>query len=250
MSAADALHRVYLPAFRPAAQVLGAEPDQGAAREAHAAAAPLAAMRGYGSTVRADAARLRIAHGPFEELLTATVTIASYPGMSATAAMQGQLGQTMMHDTTVQNVFAFRAPRGQLDASLPLMGVMLSSIRINPAWQAAVSQVLLNIGNTRIKGAADRARIWHDAMNEIGAMRMQTWQSAQDSRDRISHAFSQTMRGVQTYVDPVTRFPVELTAGYRGAWSNGLGEYILSNDPGFNPNQTLRGNWTAMAAQR
>lgn len=37
-----------------------------------------------------------------------------------------------------------------------------------------------------------------------------------------------------------------MPGGYDHAWSNALGEYILTNDPNFNPNIGSNLNWEAM----
>jgi hypothetical protein len=61
----------------------------------------------------------------------------------------------------------------------------------------------------------------------------------------VARAFSQVIRGVQSYEDPSGN-RVELTAGNRRAWSNGLGEYIVSDDSFFEPGRSLQGNWTEL----
>ncbi len=247
MGAAEAVRRLYLPRFRPGAQVLGVQPDPAAAQAARAQMAPMVAARGPQASLGADAARLRLAEGGFEEWFGVAVTTISYPVLSAAAAAQGQMAYTRQHDSGVQSAYAFRAPRGELGAAEPLLGTMLASLRLNPAWQAAVSQVTLNIGRTQIAGAAERARIWRDAMNQIGEMRMRSWQYSRESQDRISHAFSQYIRGVETRRNPVTGAPVEVPTGYNSVWMNSYGEIALSNDPNFNPSQSGQGSgWTAL----
>jgi len=64
--------------------------------------------------------------------------------------------------------------------------------------------------------------------------------------DRSAERQIQALRGVETYIDPATRTRVDLTTGYQGAWTNGLGDYVLSDAPGFNPARELEGNWTAL----
>lgn len=69
---------------------------------------------------------------------------------------------------------------------------MLSSIRINPAWEQAVQQHLTKMNQIAAKGAGDRARIWSNT--------------------------------------PSTNTVLELPSGYASVWSSGDGEYILSID--------------------
>jgi hypothetical protein len=76
---------------------------------------------------------------------------------------------------------------------------------------------------------------------------MEAWQNQQASRDRIATAWSETMRGVETFVDFAGGGTVELQSGFDNAWSNGAGEYVLSDQPGFNPNTVFTDqNWTRM----
>jgi hypothetical protein len=75
---------------------------------------------------------------------------------------------------------------------------------------------------------------------------MQAYQNRQATYDRISENFSQTIRGVDSYYDPIEQRPIELPSGYNNAWTNSLGEYILSDDSSFNPNVGLNLNWQRM----
>jgi len=89
----------------------------------------------------------------------------------------------------------------------------------------------------------DRQKIWHDAQQHISATINESYRRQQAAQDRAAEQFDQTIRGVETYVNPGTGEKVELTGGYNNAWVNGLGEYILSDSAGFNPNVALKGNW-------
>ncbi len=51
---------------------------------------------------------------------------------------------------------------------------------------------------------------------------------------------------VQTFKNPSTGENVKLSNEYAHAWANGSGEYVMSDTPGFNPAQVLRGNWTEL----
>jgi len=42
---------------------------------------------------------------------------------------------------------------------------------------------------------------------------------------------------------------VELSTGYQGAWTNGLGDYLLSDSPGFDPGRDLGGNWRELVRE-
>ncbi len=36
---------------------------------------------------------------------------------------------------------------------------------------------------------------------------------------------------------------MELPSGYGHAWANGNGEYVVTDNPNFNPNVELKGDW-------
>jgi hypothetical protein len=57
--------------------------------------------------------------------------------------------------------------------------------------------------------------------------------------------FSQAIRGVDEYYDPSEGQGIELPGGHDHAWSNGIGEYILTNDANF-PNVGANPNWEPM----
>jgi hypothetical protein len=140
-------------------------------------------------------------------------------------------------------VFAYRAPAERFDNKL--IATILASVRLNPQYQAAVSQFLSNMNQIAQQGAMDRARIWREAGQQISATISQAYQRQQAVQDRAAQQFSQTIRGVETYIDP-SGTKVELAGGYDNAWMNGRGEYLLSNTPGFNPAVALRENWTPL----
>ena len=122
------------------------------------------------------------------------------------------------------------------------MGTITSSSRINPEWQAAVQQVYSNIAKVEQRETAKRAAIWRQSQQEIGEIQRRSWEDSSASRDRIAESWGQVMRGVETWREPGGG-QIELSAGYRDAWSKPDGTYILSNDPLFDPNVAFQENW-------
>lgn len=55
---------------------------------------------------------------------------------------------------------------------------------------------------------------------------------------------SQLIWKVQTFRDPTTGWTFELSNKFDYAWLNGTNQYVVSDDPNFNPNGSLSGNWT------
>lgn len=257
VSASDFLATTLIPQRRPGAQILGVEPlptvAQAEATRLQAMLGP-AIQAGLVSHIHVDGARVRIAYRinnqPVEEWVAGTVTTVTQPAFSATAASQGQLTQTLSYAITVSNLTATRAPQGQLDQQLKLFATIISSLRLNQAWVNAVSQTQTALANTQIKGAVDRSKIWADASRDISNIYNQAYQNQQAVQDRLAQQYSQYIRGVETYVDPLTHEHFEFAAGYQAAWVNNRGEYLLSDSPGFNPAVEFREDWRQLQKSR
>jgi hypothetical protein len=76
------------------------------------------------------------------------------------------------------------------------------------------------------------------------------WEQRQEAQDRIGRNFSDYIRGVERFHDPLAGKEVELPAGYGRAWSNNLGEYIVSDSPGYNPNVGSNLHWQELTPAR
>ena len=80
----------------------------------------------------------------------------------------------------------------------------------------------------------------------------QTYQQMSTNAQRVSdigfHANEQNLRDVQTYRDPSTGRTMELSNQYNHAWLNVLrnNQYIMSDDPNFDPNAALPGTWNQL----
>jgi hypothetical protein len=126
---------------------------------------------------------------------------------------------------------------------------MTSSFRLNPQWFSKVNQVveyLISRQIRHIRNVGELSRILSRTSNEISEQMMQSYEERQKVYDRVSENFSQHIRGVDEYYDPVGERRVELPAGYRQAWTNALGEYIVSESEDFNPNVGSNQNWQKM----
>ena len=254
-SAADFIRGAVIPRYRgQGARVIGVEPLPGVAQTWDASVRPALAVyqqAGVQVGLRVDAARVRIQYQmngrPMDEWIAGMTQVVSIPGVSASGVMQGMYGaKSNNYIISALNMLGTRAPAGQLEANAPLFSTILASMRVNPRWQAAVDQFMAGMANTAAKGARDRAEIWRNAWNDIGEMQRQGYEQRQQVQDRLALQFDQSIRGVETFVDPATNERIELTSGYRQAWSNGNGEYILSDDANFDPNRAVNGNWNEM----
>jgi hypothetical protein len=150
---------------------------------------------------------------------------------------------------TVSYIFSVKAPQGKLDSLGVLFRTMGASIRVNPQWMNTYVQVvnfLIQNQMQRIRSAGELSRIISQTHREISDDMMRSWEERQGVYDRLSERFSQNIRSVDEYYDPVSEKSVELPAGYRNAWVNGLGEYVIAEQEDFNPNIGSNQNWQRM----
>lgn len=139
-----------------------------------------------------------------------------------------------------------RAAKGKLDEATKVFETMIHSTRINLDWfnkYSQLVQVLTQAQMNQIRAAGELSRYISRTSSEISDMMRQSYEQRQASQDRINKNWSQSMRGVDEYRDPVAGRPVELPSGYQNAWANGNGEYIVTDSVNFNPNVALQGNW-------
>lgn len=190
-----------------------------------------------------DDARARVTYtvggAKVEEWLTVLVN-----SMSMSTPMMG--GVNTSYTFTAQTAYGLRAPAGQLDANENLFKAMIGSIRLDPEWSARIAQLQANINAQNAKGAADRAKIRADANAYTGKLITEGHESRQKSQERSAQQFSQYIREVESYRDPSSGKSVELPSFYNHAWSNGKGEYVITDSPGFKPGEVLPGSWSEM----
>lgn len=180
--------------------------------------------------------------------------------------------QVAMPMLGVQQVRAFetggpmvlRAFRDQFD--LTLLDRVRDSVKADPQWQARVNQGMQaiaednartrqEIGRINARGAQDtlreiqkRGKIISSTQAEIAEMQNRTWQSGQETDQRIHERTLDTLRGVQPYYDPVRGSAVEVDNRYQYLWRLEDGTYFQTNDPNFNPNLSLGVNGEQLRA--
>ena len=144
---------------------------------------------------------------------------------------------------------AMRAEKGKLDDQAKILQTIVTSIRLNPQWLNRYQQLveaLVAYQNRQIANAGVLSRIISQTHAEISESRQQAYEQRQATMDRISDSYSQYQRGVDEYRNPDTGTHVELPSGYSHAWRGLNDEYIVTDNPNFNPNVELNGNWTAL----
>ena len=159
-------------------------------------------------------------------------------------------GRGAFYDCHAIDVMALRAPKGQLDANDKLFKVMISSVRPEPKWQAYSNGVIAKLYQAEAQKEATMDAMVAAFQKHVADTIMGVTANAQRGSQDSAFGFDQNIRGVQTFRDPTTGNTMELSNQYDHAWLNGSNEYIMSDDPNFNPNRQLSGNWNQLQAVR
>ncbi len=152
----------------------------------------------------------------------------------------------------VDYLFAFRAAAGRLDASADLFTMMIGSFQLNPEWYAAyksIVQILAQQQIQRIRTIGHIGQLYAQTGREMREQNLRDWYARQEVYDRLASDWSRTIRSVDAFYDPHRQEVVELPSGYGHAWANNLGEYIVTESPGFNPNEHSNLHWEPMEQQ-
>jgi len=178
-----------------------------------------------------------------------------------TLLASGSLSQTytpgMSGMVSVQSwgiaVGSVRIRRDRADALAEVLPVIMRSAQYSPRF--LVDHVRLSATLTR--QALQHQRQIAQAMSQIAATQSEVsdmitegYARRSAAMDRMHERHVQTIHGVETYRSPLGDAPrVELPGGYDRVWTNGS-EFILSNDPRFDPAGVGRGGWTSMEREQ
>jgi hypothetical protein len=155
-------------------------------------------------------------------------------------------GSQQLMSWYVNYAVAVRAPKGQLDRQMPIISAVLGNAKSPPEW-AAYRQIVLRHfyqgQNQQIRDTAAFAQKASQYRAEMDEIRRQVVEDRMASQDRIAGYRREILGGVETYQDPYQNERVELPAGYKDYWVNDRGEYLMSEQTGFDPNQGTTANW-------
>ena len=196
---------------------------------------------GAAGTTRTEAVRVRLAYQKdgkaLEEWMAVGVVVNIYPA-----------GNGSFYDSHAMSLVALSAPKGALDANEKLFQVIISSIQPEPRWVSYSGGVLSKLYQAQAQKAANADQMWAQFYTHAAQTINGVTQNAMRGADASVFHEDQNIRGVQTFRDPATGRTQELSNLYDHAWQNGSNDYVMSNDPSFNPNQQLSGSWSQLQA--
>jgi len=139
----------------------------------------------------------------------------------------------------LEQQYSFRAEKSAIDSVAPVLQAVASSVTVDLRWYAAYAEVrrLWSQGQMQaIRDAGEISRRISQNNDALIASMRSSWQERQASQDRVHRGFSEAMRGVETYTNPIEAGSVELPSVYTDVRANSSGEYVLSNTGGYDPN--------------
>jgi hypothetical protein len=194
--------------------------------------------------IHTEAARARLAFdddkgNPVEEWVSAVIVVRAL-----------QSGGGAAYDWHAINIMYLRTPKGQLDANDKLFKLIAGTIHPDPAWQKYSTGVITALYRKKQEEAAKQSAIIAQFQQHVADTINSVVANQQQGSYNAAFGADQGIRGVQTFRNPATGGTFELSNQYDHAWLNGSNEYIMSDDPNFNPNGKLDGNWNSLQVVR
>ena len=241
VSPVEALRQIVIPRFRQNVtkpKIVNAQPLPELAQALGAGG-----VSQPGVSIGAEAAKMRIEYEvrgtAMEEEIYCVVETLTFP-------IQTMFGMVYNTNWYVDYIFSFKSEKGKFEDACKGLQTIASSFELNLKWFNKYCQVveyLIKRQIHHIQSIGQLSRIIAQMSDEIRNENLQSYQHRQAVNDKIVDNFCRYIRGVEQYYDPIKEQPVELPSGYKNAWTNSLGEYILTEDLSFNPNIGSNINW-------
>jgi len=146
----------------------------------------------------------------------------------------------------IDYVFSFKGKAGQLEGNTKIFQAITSSFRINQQWQAKYNNVIEYLAQqqiNRIRSIGEFSRTLSQMSDQMRSDQLQQYEQRSSVYDKVAQQHSDNMLGIERYYDPFEEREVQLPSGYNHAWCNNLGEYILTDNPNYNPNVESNLTW-------
>ena len=120
---------------------------------------------------------------------------------------------------------AMRAPAAEADRWKPVIDIMANSVQMNPRWIAG-----------ELKGQGERTEIVRKLMNDIARIDREIAAHRDKTRSEIMTDNYLTLTDQNDYKNPYTGKVERDASNWKQRWVNSSGEYIYSNNTGYDPN--------------
>lgn len=193
-------------------------------------------VQGYEARMEVQAGELLVAFTENGRDMRATVSATTIITHTRMADMMNPSQIAMESVSGFPSSFTVvKAPNGELD--LALRRRMATSLRLDPEWSRRINEfnARKQAARRQASQAAHEARM--QTLRETSDIINGMYEERQLSSDRQQRERIESIRGVETYNDPIAGTTVQLDNNYQHAWrvSNQENTYILTNDVNFNP---------------
>lgn len=245
--AVSALENIVLPRFRENVRNLKIISEQelpGLARKVEEGQ-----ERAQGVSATADAAKIRVEYQ--ENGIWMDEDIYGVVELSESSATN--IYTTIKMDKWVLDyLFSFKAEKGKLDSHNKLFQTIAYSFRLNPQWFNKYYQLIGMLSRMQIRqiqSIGEISNMISQTSNQISDMVMKSYNYQQNVNNKVFDNFCQSILGVNKYYNSLEGKSVELPEGYKKVWANSLGEYILSDNPNYNPNVGSNLHWKQISKE-
>lgn len=201
--------------------------------------------QGFGSS-SATGAKMRISYTKngieMEEELYAVVEKMTFP----IQLMNGTVFNTIWF---VDYIFSFKGEKGKLEVQTKIFQTITSSFRVNPKWYAKYSNIIEYLAQQQIRqirSVGELSRMLSQASDQMRTEQQNKYESQSSVYDKVAEKFSDNTLGIDRYYDPYEERQVELPSGFNHAWCNNSGEYVVTDNPNYNPNVGSNLNWSQL----
>jgi hypothetical protein len=146
----------------------------------------------------------------------------------------------------ISYVFSFKSEFGKLEESTKIFQTITSSFRINQQWQAKYNNFIEYLAQRQIqsiRSVGELGRVLSQMGDQMRSDQLQQFEQRGSVYDKVAQDHSDNMLGIERYYDPYEEREVQLPSGYNNAWCNNLGEYIMTDNPNYNPNVESNLTW-------
>jgi hypothetical protein len=239
MHAADFLQKIILPKYRADRHVVSIDPYPAFNQlMRQRLGLPVNDTSAQGP-IRTEAARAHLEYDregkAVEEWITVAEWIRTFP------SAQGSL-----YDCHATMLMSFRTPKGQLESNEKTFQLIAFNIRHEKDWDAKLNAMIAKLYQQQQVEEAKRSQIIAQFQMHVAQTINETTANMMRGANQAAFGQDQLIRGVQTFRNPETGATFELSNLHDHAWLNGGNEYIMSDDPNFNPNGKLDGNWSSL----
>jgi hypothetical protein len=150
---------------------------------------------------------------------------------------------------TAGPLWSIRTEKGRLTAeNAKLLMTIIDSFQWNSEWIQEYSKLLYDLWLKHLQSIMDQHEAVTQAQNEVSKIIQSVFENQEEVMERISEEWSEAIRSVETYdlAPGLNEFTsdgetsVQLPNGFNYAWTNGQGDYILTDSANFDPNVDLQ----------